>query len=161
MRKKLKNLLQPGEGLYQRTVRSGGWAFALRITAQGFRLIGVTILARVLAPDDFGLLGIASLAIATLGIFSQTGFQAALIQKKEKTEEYLNVAWTVSVGRGLALFIVLFFAAPYIAIFFDAPAATPIMRVIGVTVLLGGLTNIGVVYFQKELEFNQNYMRTC
>jgi len=153
-----EGLLQPpGGGLRQRAIWSGVWAFALRITERGFSLIRLIILARVLAPNDFGLLGIALLAMMTLETFSQTGLQAALIQRKGKTEDYLSIAWTVSILRGLVLFIILFFTAPYVAIFFDAPAATPIIRVIGITALLQGFTNIGVIYFQKDLEFNKQF----
>ena len=155
--RKARRLLEPGEGLYQRTVRSGAWVFALRISDQGFSLIRLIILARVLAPHDFGLMGVAMLAMATLSTFTATGFDAALIQKKEKTEDYLNAAWTVSVLRGLVLAGVLFFAAPYVAIFFDVPEAVTIVRVIGISVLLGGFANIGVVYFQKELEFGKQF----
>lgn len=62
--------------------------------------------------------------MSALETFSQTGFQAALIQKKENIEDYLDTAWTVSALRGFVLAI-LYLAAPYIALFFDAPAATP------------------------------------
>ena len=155
--KNVGKLLEPGKGLYQRTVRSGAWVFAVSITGQGFAIIRLIILARILAPHDFGLMGIALLAMATLETFTATGFEAALIQKKGKAEDYLDATWTVSVLRGLVLFIILFFAAPYVAILFDAPVATRIIRVIGVSVLLQGFTNIGVVYFQKELEFGKQF----
>lgn len=79
------------------------WVFALRFTNRGLGFIRTIILARLLAPEDFGLLGIAMLAIATLETFSQTGFQAALIQKKENVDSYLDTAWTVSVVRGVPL----------------------------------------------------------
>ena len=155
--KRVRKLLEPGEGLHQRAVRSGAWVFALKITDQLFGLIRLIVLARVLAPHDFGLMGIALLAMATLQTFTATGFQAALIQKKERAEEYLNVAWTIHIVRGLALSIILFFAAPYVAIFFDATLATPIVRVIGISVLLQGFSNIGVLYFEKELEFGKQF----
>lgn len=158
IKKRANNLLQPGEGLYQRTVRSGAWAFALRITGQGFSIARLIILARVLAPNDFGLLGIALLAMMTMETFSQTGFQQALIQKKGNIKDYLDAVWTVSALRGLMLFAILFFIAPYIAAFFNAPVATPIIRIIGLASLLQGLTNIGVIYFQKELEFNKQFI---
>ncbi|MCK4860248.1 MAG: oligosaccharide flippase family protein [Candidatus Omnitrophica bacterium] len=75
----IKNLKNPGENLSQRTVRSGFWAFSLRIVQQLFNLARLVILARILAPHDFGLLCIALLTMATLETFSQTGFQQALI----------------------------------------------------------------------------------
>jgi len=118
-------LFEPGQTLSQRVVRGGFWVFALRIASQVLFLIRTIVLARVLAPGDFGLMGIALLAMSALGPFSQTGFQAALIQKKEDIEDYLDTVWTVSALRGLVLFAILYLAAPYIALFFDTPAATP------------------------------------
>ncbi len=103
IKKRASNLLQPGEGLYQRTVRGGAWAFALRIFQHGFGIVRLIILARILSPNDFGLVGIALLAMMTLETFSQTGFQQALIQKKENIEDYLNAAWTVMLLRNLIL----------------------------------------------------------
>jgi lipopolysaccharide exporter len=66
--------LGPPEPLSKRVVRGGIWVFALRIISRGLGLIRTIILARLLAPEDFGLVGIAMLAIATLETFSQTGF---------------------------------------------------------------------------------------
>lgn len=157
IREMFKRLLTPGENLHQRAIRSGIWVFALRITDQLFGLIRLIIMARVLAPRDFGLMGIALLTMAILQTFTATGFKAALIQKKESTEEYLDVVWTIHIARGLALSIILFFIAPYVAIFLDAPLATPMVRVMGISVLLQGFSNIGVTYFEKELEFSKQF----
>jgi len=151
-------LAKSGESLSQRVVRGGIWVFALRITERGFSLIRLVILARILAPHDFGLMGIALLTMATLDTFSQTGFHAALIQKKDNIDSYLNAAWTVLILRGFILFTILFFIAPYAAIFFKVPQAKAIIQVIGLSVLLQGFTNIGVIYFQKELEFNKQFL---
>jgi len=149
--------LASSESLSRKVIRGGFWVFALRFTNRGLGFIRTIILARLLAPSDFGLLGIAMLAISTLETFSQTGFQAALIQKKDNAESYLDSAWTVSVIRGCVLFGLLFFSAPLVAKFFNSPQATLIIRVIAVTVLISGLRNIGVVFFQKELEFNKQF----
>lgn len=144
-------------GLRARVVRGGFWVFALRITNRLLGLARIIILARLLAPADFGLFGIALLAMSALETFSQTGFSAALIQKKQDTKSYLDTAWTVQVIRGVVLALVAFVISPYVAGFFDAPAAKPILQVIGLSVLLQGFTNIGVVYFQKELEFHKQF----
>ncbi len=72
------------ESLSTKVVKGGLWVFALRIINRGLGFVRTIILARLLAPEDFGLLGIGMLAILTLETFSQTGFQAALIQKKRK-----------------------------------------------------------------------------
>ena len=93
----LKGLFSPGETLSQRVVRGGLWVFGLRIVGRVFGLVRTIVLARLLAPEDFGLFGIALLTMSALETFSQTGFQAALIQKKEDIKPYLDTAWTVQV----------------------------------------------------------------
>lgn len=145
------------ESLSKKVVRGGIWVFALRFTSRGLGFIRTIILARLLAPSDFGLLGIAMLTIATLETFSQTGLQAALIQKKDNVESYLDTAWTVSAVRGVLLFFILFFSSPLVATFFNSPQATLVIKVIAVSTLLSGFRNIGVLFFQKELEFNKQF----
>jgi len=149
---------QSGKDLKTRVVRSGFWVSLLRITTRLFELARTIILARILAPEDFGLFGIALLAMAALDTFSQTGFSAALIQKKGDTKSYLDTAWTVQVIRGILLALIAFAIAPYVSVFFDAPAAKPILQVIALSVLLQGFINIGVVFFQKELEFHKQFV---
>ena len=146
------------ESLSKKVIRGGLWVFGLRITSRGLGFIRTIILARLLAPSDFGLLGIAMLAIATLETFSQTGFQTALIQKKENVESYLDTAWTVSAIRGIVLFLVLFLSAPIVAKFFNSPQATLVIKVIAVSTLLSGFRNIGILFFQRELEFNKQFI---
>jgi O-antigen/teichoic acid export membrane protein len=143
--------------LSERVIRGGFWVFALRFTNRGFGFVRKIVLARLLAPEDFGLLGLAFLSISTLETLSETGFHSALVQKKIDIKPYLDTAWTVSAIRGVILFGLLFFVAPFIAEFFGSPQATLIIRVIGVTVLLSGFKNIGVIFFQKDLEFNKEF----
>jgi len=158
IKKITNNLITPGETLSQKVVKGGFWVFLLRIVNRGFSLVRLIILARILSPSDFGLMGIALLTMSTLETFSQTGFQQALIQKKENIRSYLDSSWTALIFRGFILFVILYFIAPYAAIFFDAPKAKPIIQVIGFTVLFRAFTNIGVIYFQKELEFNKQFI---
>jgi lipopolysaccharide exporter len=158
IKKHISNLKNPGENLSQRAVRGGFWVFSLRIVQQLFNLARLIILARILAPHDFGLMGIALLTMATLETFSQTGFQAALIQKKEDIKSHLDAAWTVLILRGFILFTILYLIAPYAATFFNAPEAKSIIQVIGFAILLQAFTNIGVIHFQKELEFNKEFI---
>ena len=154
----LKRLFTPGDRLSQRVIHAGFWAFALRITYRLFGLARTIVLARVLSPNDFGLFGIALLGLSALNTFSQTGFQAALVQKKGDIKPYLDTAWTVQVIRGFVLAGILFGIAPYVASFFGEPMAASLLRVLGLSAAFQGLTNIGVVYFQKELEFHKRFI---
>ena len=158
IKKIANNLITPGGTLSQRVVKSGFWVFFLRIFNQGFGLLRLIILARILSPKDFGLMGIAVLTISILETFSETGFQEALIQKKEDIKSYLDNVWTFLILRGFLLFVILYFIAPYAAVFFNTPEAKPIIRVIGFSILFEAFTNIGVTYFKKELEFNKEFL---
>ena len=68
------NLTTPGGTLSQKVLKGGFWVFFLRVVNRGFSLIRLIVLARVLSPNDFGLMGIALLTMSTLETFSQTGF---------------------------------------------------------------------------------------
>ena len=155
----LENEIDQGvsDPLSKKVVKGGLWVFSLRILNRGLGFIRTLVLARLLAPEDFGLLGIAMLSISTLETFSQTGLEAALVQKKENVRYYLDTAWTVSAIRGFALFSILFLSAPTIATFFHSPQATLVIKVIAISTLLTGCRNIGVIFFQKELEFNKQF----
>jgi O-antigen/teichoic acid export membrane protein len=143
--------------LSKKVVRSGLWVFASRILNRGLGFVRTIVLAYLLAPEDFGLLGIALLTASTLETFSQTGFTSALIQKKGKVEDYLDTAWTVSALRGTVLFFILFFSAPLVATFFNSSAATSVIRVVALFTLFSAFQNIGILFFQKELEFNKQF----
>jgi len=161
LRSNLRNIYRwlrhPGESLSARVIHGGVWVFLLKVVSRGFGLIRTVILARLLAPNDFGLFGIATLAIAALQRFSRTGFDASIIQNKEDTRSYLNPAWTVKVLRGLILAIVLVLGAPLVGAFFQEPRAVILVRVLGASVLLGATKNIGIIYFRKELEFHKQF----
>jgi len=147
----------PHQSLSQSVVKGVAWVFSLKIISRGLGFVKTIILARLLAPEDFGLLGIAMLAISTLETFSQTGFQAAIIQTNDDAEQYLDTAWTVSAIRGTLLFLILLFSAPMVASFFKSPDSASIIKVIAVSTLISGFTNIGILFFQKELDFKKQF----
>lgn len=157
-RKIIKKFEQNNGTLTKKFVISSVWVFLLRIAEQLLNFSKLLILARFLAPSDFGLMGIAFLTMSILETFSQTGFYQALIHKKNNIIPYLDDVWTASVLRGFILFFILFLIAPHAAIFFDSPEAEIIIRAIGITIIFKSCTNIGVIYFQKELEFNRQFV---
>lgn len=154
----MKQQSQSDTLLSTKVAKGGFWLLILRMSDNTIGLLKLFILARLLAPNDFGMLGIAFLIIATLDTFSQTGLDTALIQMKDNIKEYLNTVWSISIIRGFILYVILFISAPYVAIFFKSPESTTIIRVVGITIFLRSFTNIGIIYFQKELEFNKHFI---
>ena len=129
-----------------------------RILQQVMNFTKLIILARVLHPRDFGMLGIALLILATLETFSRTGFQQALIQRKGDVTSYLHPTWTVQAVRGVVLCAILFICAPYIASFFEAPDAEPIVKAICIILIFQGFTSAGMIIIRKELLFNKQFL---
>lgn len=146
------------ETLTHRVVKGGFWVFILRVVGQFLAFIRLIILARMLSPNDFGLMGIALLTLSILETFSQPGFHQALIQKKENIDSYLDSAWIILIIRGFMIAAIIYLIAPYASIFFKSPSAKPIIQIIGLSILIEAFTNIGVIYFQKELEFNKQFI---
>jgi lipopolysaccharide exporter len=148
-------LRHPGETLSERVVHGGFWILIVQILERVFGLIKSIILARLLAPNDFGLFGIAMLALSTLESFSLIDSHTPLVQKKENIESYLNIGWTIHVLRGLILAIILAFGAPLVGSFFGEPKAIMLVRVLAAGIFVQAFQNIGIVYFKKELEFHK------
>jgi len=145
--------MEKSVSLSQKVIRGGAWVFTLNLFTRGLFFIRAVILARLLLPSDFGLVGIAMIATSILFAFSGTGFAPALIQKKSGASDYLNTAWCVEAARGIILALILFLFAPLVAAFFNNPEAKAVTQVMAISIALAGLTNIGMIYFQKELEF--------
>ena len=164
MKDRLRDLLEkiiPNGSLLDRTVLSGAWAGGIKISSRLLQILMLIILARLLAPRQFGLVGIALLSLSATKNFSQIGLKTALVQhKSENVDDYLDTTWCLEAARGALIFGVLFAFAPIIAGVFDEPSATPLIRVIGLGPLLFGLRNPGIVYFQKDLEFHKEFVYT-
>jgi O-antigen/teichoic acid export membrane protein len=154
----LNNEPQVDMSLGDKAVKGGIWVLSLRIASRLLQFSRTIILARLLAPHDFGLFGITLLCLQTLDTFTQTGFRLALIQKKGDVKSYLNTAWTAGLLRGAIIALFLFFLAPLAASFFEAPQAEPIVKVIGLSILFRSLTNISAIYFEKKLEFHKYFI---
>jgi lipopolysaccharide exporter len=144
--------------LASRAAKSSFWIFTTRLFQRIFSILRLIILARLLNPTDFGLLGIALLMLSILDAFSQLGFQTWLIHKSGDVRSYLDTVWTASIFRGIILFLILFLIAPYAANFFGSPEAKSVIQIIGISAVLQGFINIGIVYFQKELQFERLFI---
>jgi len=162
VKRRLRELLAavvPGGSVLQRTVRSGAWSGAIKVSSRFLQILMLIVLARLLSPRQFGLVGIALLSLSATRRFSQIGLNSALIQHEdENVDTYLDTTWCLEMARGAVIFGALFLLAPVIAGLFDEPSATPLIRVIGVGPLLYGLRNPGVIYFRKDLEFHKQFV---
>jgi len=144
--------------LAPRVARGAIWITGSRLSGRIFDALKALVLARLLAPADFGLFGLAMLALVTIDTFSQTGFNAALIQRPGDIRPHLSSAWTVQVLRGAGLATLLFLGSPLLSMFFNEPELTALLRVMCLAILLQGFINTGIVFFDRELEFQRSFV---
>lgn len=129
------------------------WDFLGKFMSQGLGFVASIFLARILMPEDFGLVAIAIVFINFPQILVNMGFGKALIQQQEVSDKlYATVFW-VNVIMGITLSISMFFAAPYIAAFYDNIALTPILRVFSFLYLFNGLSIVQDAQLKKNMNF--------
>ncbi len=137
-----------------KVVNAGIWAFFIRGTFRAAQMVKWAILGRLLSPDDFGLMAIATITLGLLEILSQTGYRQALVQSKDDIEDSIDTAWSVEFLRGLLVALVAFIGAPLIAGLFNQPDAESIIRVMAFVVVIRGFTNMAIVRLDRDLRFD-------
>ena len=136
-----------------KTLRSGVWVSTANAVLRVLEFARSIVLARLLFPEDFGLMGIVLFVIQGLEVFSETGFAAAIIHRRESVKQSVDVAWTFGILRGFALGAIAFFAAGPAARFYGEPTLEPMIQVIALVFVVRGVRNAHVITLQKELDF--------
>lgn len=137
-----------------------GWSFAERISAQLVSLIVSIILARILTPEDYGVLAIVNVFVAIGDALVAGGFGIALVQKKESDDTDFNSICIVSVLIAGLLYAVLFIFSPLISHFYENTDLTLITRVLGLRLIFSAINSIQQAFVQKHLLFKKNCIIT-
>lgn len=140
--------------MVDRAVTASGWAFLGRAVGRASGFIRTIVLAHLLSPGDFGLMGTALVLLSTVETFTGTGFETALIQRRRHVERFYDMAFTVHLLRGVALTAVFWGAAPLAASFFGGPALIPVLRVVGLVPLFRGCANPARLRFVRRLQYD-------
>ena len=158
IQRKFFGVWQSSEATGQQMVRGSFLIFFERFVIKILYFVRTVILARLLFPADFGLFGMATLAMNIPGVFTNPAFSSAIVQKKEITKGELDGAWTIYFIRNFILAIVLFFGAPLAGGFFHNSAVVPFVKALSLMYLIMGLESLGVTLLQKEMKFNKVFI---
>ena len=137
--------------------RGALWLMLLTLVDRGLGLLSTLILARLLAPADFGIVAMALSFVFLAQLLAAFGFDVALIHKQDAGEAHYHSAWTLNLLLGVAITLVSLAAARPIAIFYHQPAVFWVLCALALGPLIGGCENIGVVTFRKDLEFRKEF----
>jgi len=139
--------------LRQKTVSGLSWSFIDSISGQGIQFIVGIILARMLTPREFGLIGMITIFIAVSESFINSGFSSALIRKKECTQADYSTVFFYNLTAGAIFFTILLFSAPAISGFFKEPELKPIIQVLGAVLIIDSATIIQRTILTKQINF--------
>jgi lipopolysaccharide exporter len=139
-------------------IQGSVWAIAIRWGAKFLGLISLGICARILTPADYGLVNMAMVVVGFSQVLVEFGMDAALIRKRDATSGHYDTAWSIKVMQTLLISLIVFSAAPFAAKAYDDSRVMPIMFSVGAAGLVGGLQNIYVVNFRKELDFRRDFL---
>ena len=136
------------------------WRFAERCGAQLVSFVVSIVLARILAPEDYGTIALVTVFTAILQVFVDSGLGTALIQKKDADDLDFSSVFYFNFSICLVLYAVMFIVAPYIAIFYEDMTLTSVIRVLSLTIVISGVKGIQQAYVSRNMLFKRFFFST-
>lgn len=140
-------------GMAVQAFRSTFWAYLSFAGGKALAFISTLILARLLLPEEFGMMAYCLIAIAFLNTLNAVGSDSALIARRDHLEEAANATFVINIITGVLFYIVAWLSAPMVAAFFNAPAITDMLRVLALTLPISSLDSAPRALLQRRMSF--------
>lgn len=136
------------------------WKFAERISAQLVTFIVSIVLARLLSPSHYGAVAIVNIFIALANVFVVSGFGNSLIQKRDADDTDFSSVFYFNILMSIVMYIIVFYSAPIIADFYSMPILTPVLRVMGLRLIVAGINSVQHAYVARHMLFKRFFWST-
>lgn len=136
------------------------WNFFEKIAAQLVTFIVSIVLARLLAPEDYGAIALITIFITIANVFVVSGFGNALIQKKNSDDIDFSSVFYFNIVFSVVVYFIIYFSAPYIAKFYDSNILIPTLRVLALKIVLAGVNSVQQAYVSKNMMFKKFFFST-
>lgn len=143
-----------------KTVSGLFWKFAESVGNQLISLLISVVLARILMPDDYGIIAIVMVFISFFQVLVTNGLGSPLIQKKDADDLDFSTVFYTSIFFGLFVYFLIFICAPFIASFYDTELLTPVLRVMGLSVIITSFNAIQHAYVSRNMLFKKFFFST-
>jgi len=150
---------KPGKKPKEDFYSSVRWSAFSKYGAQGMQFVISMVLARLLAPEYFGLLGMATVITGFVKLFKNLGISSAIVQRKELSDDLLSTLFWVNLGACILGGLVVVGISPLAAWMYDDPRVTPIVAVLSVSFLFNGLSTIPTGLMTRQMEFKKLAIR--
>ena len=141
------------ESLRHKTLKGTLWSSVERFSVQGIAFVVMIVMARILTPEDYGLVGMITIFIAVSQSLVDSGFSQALIRKQDRSETDNSTVFFFNIAVGLVLYLILFLCAPLIARFYDQPLLIPLTRLISLSVLINSFVVVQRALLTVKIDF--------
>ena len=141
------------DSLRSKTVKGVVWSSIERFSTQGVQFLIMIIMARLLTPKDYGLIGMLAIFLAVAQSLIDSGFSQALIRKQDRTDVDNSTVFYFNIVVSSALYLILFIAAPFVADFYNQPELTSVMRVVCLGVILNSLAVVQRALLTVRIDF--------
>lgn len=139
--------------LKQKATKGVIWSAIDKFGVQFVQFIIGIILARLLTPNEFGLIGMLAIFIAITQSFINSGMSSGLVQKTNRTQEDFSTVFIFNIFISLFFYIILYYSAPYIAEFYEMPQLVPLTRILSVSIIISSFSIVHKSYLTIKLDF--------
>lgn len=141
------------ESLTHKTLKGTFWSFAERFTAQGIHFLVMIVIARLLSPKEFGLIGMLTIFIAVAQSLIDSGFSQALIRKQDRKEIDKDTVFFFNIAVSIILYAFIYLLSPWVASFYEEPQLTKIMRVICLVIIVDSFGVVQRANYTIDIDF--------
>ena len=141
------------ENLKAKTAKGVGWGFADNILGLGITAVANIILARILSPADFGIIGMTAIFMTLSTSLVDSGFTGALTRKKDTVKADFDTVFYFNLAVSCLLYAVLFFCSPFIARFFREPILVPVIRILGISLIINAFGIVQKIILVRRIDF--------
>lgn len=141
------------ESLRKKTLYGMSWSLVENFSLQGIQFVIGVLLARVLSPSDYGMVGMLAIFTAISQTLINSGFSTAIVRKTDRTQTDLSTAFWFNIGVGIVLYFILFFSGPLIARFYNVPLLADLIKVTAITLIFNSLCIVQQALFTIKMDF--------
>lgn len=141
------------DDLKQKTIKGVSWSLVEQILTRGVNFVIGIVLARMLSPTDYGLVGMMGIFLAISQLFIDGGLTSALIRTKNPSDKDFSTVYIINLTLSVVFYFLLFFCAPVVADFYDQPLLKPLMRVVSLILIIGSVASVHGTLLTIRVDF--------
>lgn len=141
------------KSLKEQAVKGTGWSAVERFATQGISFLIQLVLARLLIPEDYGVIAMLAIFLQIAQVFIDSGFATALIKKQDCSEADYSTVFYYNLVVAVLIYFIFFFTAPLVSFFYNVPVLTNVMRVISISLILNALCIVQRTKLIKRIDF--------